>query len=325
MRFADIEGNEAVKSALSGMVNSGRVPHAIMLHEDDGGGGVPLAISFLQHLYCESKGAGDSCGICPSCNKTGKLIHPDLHIVFPVTAGNFSETFITRFRELYHSNPGFTESELNDALGIEGKSSIIAVSEAKRILDVLSLSALEGGYRSVLVYLPEKMNQEAANRLLKVIEEPPQKTQFVLVTHSPEKVLRTIASRCQIIRVLPGSESASAESFPEFSSLMDALCRKDLCAALDVAEELSALPSREKIKSFCKFAASRLRSVFLVQQGLTQMAGSAGEFGGWASSCRKTFPRQAAAAFDRAAMLTDRNVNPKIVFADLVNRLFLSV
>lgn len=325
MRFAQIQGNADAKKAFAGMVASGRVPHAIMLHEDDGGGGVALAVAFLQLLYCESPDGEDSCGICPSCNKVGKLIHPDLHIIFPVTAGNFSESYASEFRDLFRSNPFFSQAALSDALGIEGKSSIIAVPEAKKLLDALSMSALEGGYRSVLIYLPEKMNQEAANRLLKLIEEPPLKTQFIFVTQSPEKVLRTIASRCQLIRVLPGDMSAPLEEFVEFKSLMDCLCRKDLFAALGVSDELSGLPSREKAKSFCRYSSSRLRLMFFAQQGLEQGPPLDDDVRRWASASKKTFPRNAAAAFDRAIKLIDRNVNLKILFADLVNRLYMCI
>lgn len=325
MRFGQIQGNSDAARALSGMIASGKVPHAVMFHEDDGGGGMELATAFLQMLYCDSPSDADSCGNCPSCNKLSKLIHPDVHIIFPVTAGEFSDSYMQKFRELFRDNPRFTAAQLGDALGIEGKASMIAVPEAKKLLETLSLSALEGGYRSVLIYLPEKMNQEAANRLLKVVEEPPLRTQFVFVTHNPEKVMRTIASRCQTIRVIPGGESGVTESFDEFGILMDALCRHNLLEALDVSETLAALPSREKAKSFCKFASSSLRTIFLLQQGVGNMAGDDERAARWASSCRKTFPRVAAAAFDRATMLIDRNVNLKIIFADLVNRLYFSV
>lgn len=321
MRFSDITANEDVLRALSGMVDSGKIPHAIMLHEDDGGGAVGLANAFLQYLYCKSRSGGDSCGECPSCNRISKLIHPDVHYIFPVNAGNLSVNFAKQWRELVLGNPVFTENDLTEALGIEGKSSLIAVGEAKAMLETLSLSALEGGYRSVVIYLPEKMNQEAANRLLKVIEEPPRLTQFVLITHSPEKILQTIASRCQRIRVMPCSGLRKTRvEFPEFDTLMDALVRKDLSAALEASDALAALPSRESAKSFCVFAGERLRDIFLAQQGLSAADERTGRL---ASSLKKTFPRTALQAFDRARMLIERNVNLKILFTDLANRLYM--
>lgn len=329
MKFSALTGNPRLAAALAGMVDSGRIPHAILFHEDDGGGGVGIAIAFLQYLYCQTRQAGDSCGECPSCNKVSKLIHPDIHFIFPVTAGNTARNFIKEWRELVLGNPSFTEEDLNEALGISGKAVTIAVPQAKELLDTLSLSALEGGYRSVVIYLPEKMNAEAANRLLKIIEEPPHKTQFVMVTHAPEKVLQTIQSRCQRIRVLPEKTKRKSlrEDYPALmSELMESLLSKDLLSALDAGDKIAALPSRDSVKAFCKFAADSLRNVFLLQQGLEILAPAAtGLEVNWASRCRKSFPREALALFSQANRMIDRNVNQKIVFADTVGKLFTKI
>lgn len=333
MTFAQIQGNEKVKQALVSMVDSGRIPHAIMFDEPDGGGAVALALAFLQYLYCQGRHGGDSCSQCPSCNKISKLIHPDIHFVFPVTGGT-ALSFIKNWRELVTANPFFTEAELGEALGIEGKSSLISVADASELLQALSLSALEGGYRAVLIYLPEKMNQTAANKLLKAIEEPPEKTQFLLVTHAPEKVMPTIVSRCQNIRVQPfvrttGVSENVLEELSQYGEmlrdLMDALLSRSLSGALDAGERISALPSRESAKAFCKFTAEKMREVFLIQQGLGTMVRADADVSRWAASCRKTFPRTAMSALDRARMLVDRNVNQKIIFTDLVDRLYLQI
>lgn len=299
-----------VEETLRSMVDSGKVHHAIMLYEDDGGGSVSVALGFLRHLYHDD-------------NKVTKLIHPDVHFIFPVTAGNLSAAFSSEWRELVLSNPYFTENDLNEALGIEGKNSAIAVAEAKSLLEMMSLSALEGGYRAALIYLPEKMNSESANRLLKLIEEPPALTQFVLVTHSPEKVLKTISSRCQQIRVTPRAGRSASVSFGEFSELMNALAARDIQAALDVGEVIAALPSRESCKAFCKFAGERIREIFLLQQGLKSLSSADGEIEAWASSFNGKFPQVALADFGKAMSLIERNVNQKILFTDLVNRLYL--
>ncbi len=328
MRFAQIQGNADVVKALVGMVDSGKVPHAIIFHEDDGGGAFPLCMAFLQYLYCEDRSGGDSCGVCPSCNRIGKLIHPDVHFIFPTAASAVSEQYMEQFRALVSSNPRFTEAELTSALGIEGKNSLIAVSESRHLLDTLSLSALEGGYRSVVIYLPEKMNPEAANRLLKMIEEPPARTEFLLITHQAERVLPTIASRCQHIRVRPSGEGCSELNFssPElFAELMDALLSKDLLSCLDISDRIAALPSRESAKAFCKFASDRLRLIFLASQGLTGAEAAGADILRWAAAVPKSFPRRALAVFDRGYALTERNVNAKILFTDIVNRLFLLI
>ena len=145
-------GNTEVVAALSQMVESGHLPHAMLLHQDDGGGAFPIVLNFLEQLY----------GGNP---RVQKLIHPDIHWVFPV-AGNdkpVSLQFIAPFRELVLENPYFFENELYAAIGIEGKQAGISVHEARSILDRLSLSVVEGGYRTVVLYLPEKMNVQAAN------------------------------------------------------------------------------------------------------------------------------------------------------------------
>ena len=361
MIFDGIAGNADVKRALAGMAGSGRVPHALMFYENDGCGALLLALGFLECLT--------------GSQKVRKLIHPDVHFIFPVTKGSkvsvdkpTSENYLQYWRELVDRNPYFLENELNDALGIEGKSSVIAIAEAKFIIEKLSFHSLEGGWRAIVVYLPEKMNKDTANRLLKSIEEPPEQTLFLFVTHAPERVLSTISSRCQGIRVLPLSKeevagvlegrfgrpeaealaaaevsggsvgralaylSESGEAGAEaalFAALMDALLAKDLMAAQDVGEQLAALPSRERAKAFCRYAAEGLRKIFMLQQGLGQIAGAAPAeaeaFAGYAARCRKTFPRKALPLLDNALMLIERNINLKILFCDLVDRLYILI
>lgn len=358
MRFEDIIGNGDVKQALVRMVDNGRVPHAIMFYENDGCGAISIALAFLEYLMGSSK--------------VSRLMHPDVHFVFPVTKGSkvstdkpTSESYLEYWRELVKTNPYFLENGLNEALGVEGKSSLIAIAEARFIIEKLSFLPLEGGYRAIVVYLPEKMNADTANRLLKSIEEPPENTQFVFITHAPERVLTTISSRCQGIRILPLTKEEVAEVLMKdfgksekeavaaaavsggsvgqaldyladnedvgqeaslFAALMDAMLAKDLLSAQDVAEQLSALPSRENAKSFCRYASASLRKIFMLQQGLPQIAGLTAEeseaFALYASRCRKSFARNAAPELDKARMLIDRNINLKILFCDLVNRLY---
>lgn len=327
MTFAQVQGNPDVKKALIGMVDAGRVPHAILFHEDDGGGAFPLAVAFLQYLFCKHRRDGDACGVCPSCGKIAKLIHPDVHLVFPTAAAALSEQYLEPFRRLFAAEPLFREADLAGALGIEGKIPMIAVAESRRLLEKLSLSALEGGYRAVVIYLPERMNAEAANRLLKMIEEPPAATQFLLVSHQPEKVLTTISSRCQRIRVRPagplaGPDFAETELLDE---LLAALLDRDLLGALEVSERIASLPSRESAKAFCIFAADRLRRMFLCQQGIALGGETPPQVREWAAKCRKTFPRQALGVLDRAQSLIGRNVNLKILFADMADRMYLLI
>lgn len=329
MRFADVSNNSAVCQVLARMVDTGRIPHAILIHEDDGGGAMTVAQAFLQYLFCLDHSGKDSCGQCPSCNKISKLIHPDIHYIFPVS-GAPTSSFLKEFRRTIIHEPNFTEARLFENLGLETKSALINVAESKAILETLSLSALEGGYKAVVIYLPERMNKEAGNRLLKSIEEPPEKTQFILISHAPEQVLSTIVSRCQRIRLAPlpkdsAVKASVTDSFSQIASeLMCALVSRDLLAALEVGEKAAALPSRDSMRAFCSYLSDVCRNMFLIQQGLDKMCDSSlPECGKWAAKCKKTYPRGAMAALGRASDMIGRNVNQKIVFADLVNRLFL--
>lgn len=320
-----VYGNTEVVAALHLMVESRHVPHALLLHEDDGGGAFPLVINFLEELYGGSP-------------RVQKLIHPDIHFVFPVAGSDkpVSMQFLGKFRELALENPYFFENELYTAIGIEGKQGNISVNEARSILDRLSLSAVEGGYRTVVVYLPEKMNAQAANALLKMVEEPPAKTLFVLITHAPEKVLVTISSRCLHMRVQPLSpeaerevharENASNQMLTDlFHDLLEAIVSRDRLKALETGEAVAELKVREQQKSFCRLASEDLRRLFFLQKMPALARVPEGEedfYKRMAGALKPTFPRREMAALDRALLLIERNVNQKILFTDLVNQLY---
>lgn len=351
MRFADIIGNGGVAKALASMADSGRVAHAMLLYENEGSGALPLALAYLQYLNCEDRKDGDSCGECPSCRQMSKLIHPDVHFVFPVNKGPkssddkpTSESYVKYWRELALADPYFNESDLQKAIGIESKNGLIAVAEAKSIISKLSLASVYDGYKAVVFYLPEKMNQETANRLLKMVEEPPEKTLFLFITHAPEKVLQTIFSRCQSIRVMPLTKEEQKQVLsmkPEvenedevaymdlFADLMRAVVQRDLTSALECSEMMAALESREKQKAFCNFASECIRKIFLLQQKLPQLAEVAGHEGDFyeemAQKCPKGFCVKTIANIEKVVAMIDRNVNSKILFCDLVNRMFMNI
>ena len=342
MRFKDINGNEDVRRALVSMVDSGRIPHAIMFHEDDGGGALPLALAFLQYVFCRAPQDGDSCGECPRCSKISKLIHPDVHFTFPVATGGkitktdnaLSDVYLQQWRDLVLRDPYFTEADLLEELGVAGKSTSIYVAEAEAIINMFALNPVEGGYRAVVIYLPEKLNSNAANRLLKSIEEPMPKTIFLLITHSPEDVILTIRSRCQLVRVRPDGRrnpgvGGLTQSEELFRRLMETLVARRLSDALDIADELAALPSRESAVAFCEDATLYLRWLFLMGQGMKDLAGLSPDRADWyasmATKVKKSFPRLAMAHFDKARMLIERNVNIKILFCDLVDKLTLNI
>ncbi len=351
MRFSEIIGNADVAGTLASMADSGRVAHAMLMYENEGCGALALALAYVQYLNCSNPHDGDSCGECPSCRQMAKLIHPDVHYVFPVNKGPktsddkpTSESYIKYWRELAVANPYFVEADLQKAIGIESKNGLIAVAEAKSIINKLSLTAVSDGYKAVIFYLPEKMNQETANRLLKMVEEPPEKTLFIFITHAPEKVLQTIFSRCQSIRVMPLTKEETervkamnpfddSEEYNQFldlfADLMNALVSRNLTAALECGEMMSALESREKQKAFCNFAGECIRKIFMIQQNLPQIAGVADEEMGFysdmAARLGKGFCSRSISNIEKVVAMIDRNVNAKILFCDLVNRMFLSI
>ncbi len=351
MRFADIIGNADVARALASMADSGRVAHAMLMYENEGCGALALALAYVQYLNCSNPHDGDSCGECPSCRQMSKLIHPDVHYVFPVNKGPktsddkpTSESYIKYWRELAVANPYFVESDLQKAIGIESKNGLIAVAEAKSIISKLSLTAVSDGYKAVIFYLPEKMNQETANRLLKMVEEPPEKTLFIFITHAPEKVLQTIFSRCQSIRVMPLTKDEADcvkalnpfddreeyDMFMDlFSDLMNAVVGRDLMTALECGEIMAALESREKQKAFCNFAGECLRKIFMIQQKMPQIAGVVEEetefYSSMAAKCAKGFCMRSVSNIEKVVAMIDRNVSSKLLFCDLVNRMFLNI
>lgn len=351
MKFSEVIGNDVVAKAMVSMADSGRVAHAMLLYENEGCGALPLALAYIQYLNCEQRKNGDSCGECPSCRQMDKLIHPDVHFVFPVNKGPktsddkpTSESYMKYWRELVLADPYFKEADLQKAIGIESRNGLIAVAEAKSIIGKLSLAPVYDGYKAVVFYLPEKMNQETANRLLKMVEEPPRNTLFLFITHAPEKVLQTIFSRCQSIRVLPLTkeekrqvemkrpvveDEESAVFADLFTDLVRSIVQRDLTSALECGEAVASLESREKQKAFCTFAGEALRKIFMLQQNLPQIVDvSAREqefYDEMAQKCPKGFCVKAMANIDKVVSMIDRNVSSKILFCDLVNRMFMNI
>ncbi len=217
MQFKDIVGQESVKQRLIKSAKEGRIPHAQLFTGPEGTGKLALAIAYAQYINCQQKGATDSCGVCPSCHKFMKLIHPDLHFVFPIIlsekkndsdddkgpSGKLSDAFLIQWREVLLSNPYITETDWYEMIGVENKQGIIGTTESTEVIRKLSLKSYESDYKTMIIWLPERMNQQAANKLLKLIEEPPVNTIFLMVSENPTQLLKTILSRTQIIKVPP--------------------------------------------------------------------------------------------------------------------------
>lgn len=215
MFFKDIIGQSQAIKFLRESIDSGRVAHAQIISAAPGYGGLSLALAASSYIFCRERTEDkDSCGKCKECYKSHSLQHPDFLLVFPVGSDTASSTdklvsldFLPEFRELVSETGGyFTFEDYKAKIGLEKKQAIIRVAEAESLLRTMSLSSFQGGWRVIIIYLPEKMNAETANKLLKIIEEPPQKTLFFLVTEQYSAVLPTITSRCQLLRLPPLSE-----------------------------------------------------------------------------------------------------------------------
>jgi len=209
MLFKEIIGQPEIKVRLLNLVREDRTPHALMLFGPSGAGKLPLAVAMVQYLACGNRQEHDACGTCPSCLKFSKLVHPDLHFVVPVlktartSRDPVSDQFMAEWREAFISNPYLSENQWYEAIGAENKQGVIYKEESLQIIKKLGFKPYESDYRMIVIWLPEKMNPPAANKLLKLIEEPPDKTVILMVSDSTERILPTIVSRTQLMHVPP--------------------------------------------------------------------------------------------------------------------------
>lgn len=214
MQFRDIIGQEEVKQQLRQAVRDGRIPHAQLFTGISGVGKLPLALAYAQYIACPNRTDEDSCGTCPTCLQYQKLQHPDLHFAFPIVkgdAGDVCDDFMDKFRSMILSQPYFDIDDWYRYLGVETKQGMIYEKESGDILRKLSLKSFGDGYKVMIIWLPEKMHVACANKLLKLLEEPPMKTVFLLVSEQPELLLTTIVSRTQEVRVSRLTEAEIAE------------------------------------------------------------------------------------------------------------------
>ena len=206
MFFKDVIGQQATKKRLIKSVDEQRVSHAQLYAGGEGSGNLALALAYAQYVSCLDKHNGDSCGNCTSCKKYQKLIHPDLHFVFPVVKtpkfkDPVSDNFITEWRTLLQNNAYFNLEDWFNSVGVDNAQGLIYAHQSEEIIRKLSLKSFESEYKVMIIWRPEKMHVACANKLLKMIEEPPVKTLFLLVTENEEEIITTIRSRCQLVKV----------------------------------------------------------------------------------------------------------------------------
>ncbi len=206
MQFKDVIGQRPTKELFIQLAKEQRVPHAIMLVGPPGNGKLGIALAFAQYLNCRDKTENDSCGVCSSCLKFKKLIHPDLHFTIPVIKTSAiskptSSDYLAKWRSYFLANPYPIYERWNQLIAEENKQGMIYVDEAAEIIQKLNRKSYEADYKVSLIWLPETMHLTCANKILKVLEEPPANTLFILVTEEEQRLISTIRSRCQTIRI----------------------------------------------------------------------------------------------------------------------------
>lgn len=206
--FKDVIGHEDIKQRLIHSLQTGRISHAQLFAGATGYGSLALALAFAQYVCCTGDKKEDACGVCPSCRKMQKYIHPDLHFVFPVVRkakSPVSDEYINEWRHLLSSQGAYCSLEdWYSEMGVDDNAqAAIYTEESGNILRKLNLKSFESDYKILVMWLPEKMNPECSNKLLKIIEEPFDKTLFLMVSEHPEQIISTIQSRLQRINIPP--------------------------------------------------------------------------------------------------------------------------
>lgn len=307
MFFRDVIGQEEIKNRLIRSVQDERISHAQLFTGPEGTGKLALAIAFAQFVSCRNRQEYDSCGECSSCRKYKKLAHPDLHFAFPVFPTKevkkpASDDFIKPWREMVLSNPYFTLSQWLGFVENENAQGQIYERESDAITRKLNLKPFESEFKVMIIWLPEKMNQSCSNKLLKLIEEPPNKTLFLLVSEDEESVIGTIRSRAQLLKVpfidnksmqqvLSGMENISPEVIPDiihlaggnyikaleylqpgedsqfyfirFQEMMRFAYQREVAELIKWAEQMATI-GRDSQKMFFSFALRLIREYFVM-------------------------------------------------------------
>ena len=232
MLFREIIGQEEVKRQLRQGVRDGRIAHAQLFSGEQGIGKMGLALAYAQYVNCPNRTEEDACGVCPTCLQYQKLQHPDLHFAFPIVksdTGDVCDDFVDKWREMILESPYFNGDDWSAKMGTETKQAMIYEKERGEILKKLSLKSFGDGYKVMIIWQAEKMNVSCANKLLKLLEEPPHKTLFLLISEHPDQLLSTILSRTQEVRVPRLNEEV----------IIDALVSKGEVASRQMAADLA--------------------------------------------------------------------------------------
>ncbi|WP_026461619.1 ATP-binding protein [Adhaeribacter aquaticus] len=360
MFFSDIPGHAETKKLLLKSVQNRHVAHAQLFMGAEGSANLALALAYATYLNCENPQPEDSCGTCASCSKMNKLVHPDMNFVMPVTSAkskeSLSQNFLTEWREFVRGNPYQTLNDWMQFIGAENKQGNISKDESRQLIRFSSLKAFEAEFKIILIWLPELMHITASNALLKLLEEPPAKTIFLLVANSSEKILATILSRTQKVNVRAFSDEEIINYLEENLQVEEAVAHQianladgNLQAAMKLSRELTSdyfsffvqwmrncyankfgevvdmsdefqKLGRENQKAFLHYALNNLRRVLLygVDQRLVPFIppGEQDFVGKFSKLINPANVTRLSEELSNAHYHIERNANPKIVFVD---------
>ena len=363
MKFEEIVGLEDKKQQLINAVKNNNVAHAQLFAGKEGSPNLAMAIAYATYINCENPQDTDSCGTCPSCTKIGKHVHPDIHYVFPVSSTKdvkaeeaISERFFPQWRKFLTETPFGDLDGWIAAYGGENKQVNISKRESREIIKSLSLKAFEGKYKVMIVWLPEHMHPTAANGILKILEEPPENTLFLLVTNDADRLLTTITSRTQRINIpsfedkaiidmlvnLHEIEESKAnklapladgdinaairmanniedDSHDFFANWMRSCFKKDLASLVDMSEDYHK-QNKLAQRSLFKYALSIFRESLVLAHApsTNRVSGQIQEFVQKFSAALDIDKISSITSLiDEAYFHLERNGSPKMIFLDL--------
>lgn len=225
MKFSDIAGHDNAKQELREMADSGKLPHAILLHGSQGLGKMRLARAFVQYIACENRSGGDSCGKCPACLQTRALNNPDIHYSYPIVKGGkktvYSTDYLEQWKEMLENHSYMQPEEWNDLINAGNSQPTFYAEESDEISRISAMSAYSADYKIFLIWLPEKMSTTVANKLLKLVEEPHPDTIFIMVSNSAADILPTIYSRLRRVEITRLSDDEIREHLKRLGATGD--------------------------------------------------------------------------------------------------------
>ena len=362
MLFKSIPGNHEQKALLVQSIANGKLAHAQLFHGPEGALNLSLAVAWATYLHCENRGAEDACGVCAACSKSLKFIHPDTHFVFPLAnvegdkdEERFKATILKQWRVFLGQHPYGTPDTWAALYGGEDKQALISREESREIIKALSLKPFESKYKVMIIWQPETMHSSAANGILKILEEPPPHTYFILVTNHAEQLLPTILSRTQavsfpllededldeqlvavepdtlkrkkLVQLAEGNLSAALELAKEeenqyssrFATWMRACYRNNFQEILPMSEEFHEM-DRMGQRNFIQYAMLMLREIMLARAGAPSLSRTNGEERVLAQNMSKVLPvpslERTYHVLNDASYHLERNGSAKMIFMD---------